>query len=289
MAAVAAVADTHVAVAGLGALSAVGLITGADGRRPAGPHVRYRMPPEAHAHATAAAEAYGTVEENMAVSHRICAFYLRGAQQAGRRLEPFRDSLSRDRSGDGEPLCASRCEALVGLDVEYPTIDALLRHPSTPSGALIALHGCLVAVLGAAGVRERVRQAHARGLEAARALGDRRAIGRMLTSGGLLAREVAPQQSHDLLTEAIELYEDAGDEASAARGLHYLAHAELARGDRDGARHLWLRAVAELHRVEEPRTAALALIEIAAQDVADQRGSSAAALADSGPGLAFCA
>lgn len=101
-------------------------------------------------------------------------------------------------------------------------------------------------------------EAHALGLEAARRCGDRRAVGRMLTSGGGGLRNAGrPDEAATWYERALRYAEEDGDVRQQAQALHGLGSARLLAGRPKEAEGFFVRALALREAVGYRRGAAL--------------------------------
>ncbi|MFB7763662.1 hypothetical protein [Streptomyces xiamenensis] len=228
----------------------------------------YRMPPQARDHAIRTARSTGPAEARQSAYERMCNSYVITAHRAQQHLERF---------GPGWPpapaLTVPHVElldlstALRWFREHQPALLAIVMDDRTQYDVVWRLVVNLSSYWHRAGHPEQAGRAWERAEEAARnPNADSSAWPAVLTSAGLVA-VAPPTLAERQLTYALDQWTANPDDHrrpwNAARAQYALGHVLAQAGRPERAADRWLRAVADCHRANDPRTAGWALIALA--------------------------
>ena len=246
---------------------------------------RYRFHDLVRLHAASLAE-QDPAEVRTAVLRRMLDHHLLGATRAEEILDPHHRSLPRDLGPDpvaGPELDGDGEAALAWLETERLTLMASVRRARRDGFPALAWQ--LVDVMWPLFVRRKYyedwRAAHAEGLAAALACGDRAAEARMLTSGGL--GELGSGQlaaALDMFERAAGVLRQTGDGLGVARTLNYRGLAYQRLGRLAEASLAFEQAAEDCPQAGDRRAGALARLNLADVSLALGRFTEAAGDAD---------
>ena len=238
---------------------------------------RFRFHDLVRLHARERARAEADEQGRQQAVRRVCDWYLSTTSAAQRVISPSRGTMAREYAGPvAEPPfeAGDEAAALRWLDVDRQHLVVVLR--TAEAAGWDALVWQLADAMWPLFLRLRPYglwiETYRTGLAAARRLGSRVAISRMLTSGGTGLRNAGYQdEAIRWFGEALEMAREDADLREQAQALHGLGESHRLAGRLEPAEEFFQQALALRTEIGHERGAALTRVTLAVIAVARRR------------------